>query len=189
MARLKPSTIKKLRGLYRFWLKEPRRLAMSDWGAVFDPNNKAVKEAVANVIDWDTLDGNDMPPCGTVGCIAGTIVLLNTPKEKLDRMMARACKLSKEFVQGVEDGLEPDSTESAVFLDADVMGRRLLGLNKAQSDRLFMPGDWPGEFQDLYDEADTPLKRVYATIRRIEYFIFTGGTDDVGEISIPKVRR
>ena len=58
----------------------------------------------------------------------------------------------------------------------DLVAKRLLGLNKRESERLFLPDQWPAEFERGYND-DGRKKTAEVAVARIEHFIKTKGKE------------
>ena len=56
-----------------------------------------------------------------------------------------------------------------------LVAQELLGLEYAQSDRLFFVDYWPGKF--AYNKAKTKKAKAEIAAKRIEHFIKTGGAE------------
>lgn len=106
-------------------------------------------------------EDKSLPPCGTVGCIAGWACILDL----------------KRF--NAED----------IAFNGWERGKKRLNLNEDQAHRLFSsPGDWeysngnegrkwPEAFANRYNKAKTARGRMNATVARIEHFLKTNGKE------------
>lgn len=99
--------------------------------------------------------GDDAPPCGTAGCIAGW-----------------ACLLSGTTFEKASTGGWKRAT-------------KLLGLTSSQAATLFAPpahydngiDSWPKKFSMKYIKAKTKRGKANVTVARIEHFIKTKGKE------------
>lgn len=136
--KLKSKTVSLLRKIQKHILAEPRRLDMSGWG-YYDKNPDA-----------------SMPPCGTVGCIAGWALVLT----------------------GAHDPVLSDFP-----LDTYTLAEEVLALEDGQAERLFLLREhtfgprWPVKYECQYHRAKSPQGRARAAVRRIDHFIKTGGAE------------
>lgn len=122
-------------------LEEPRRLNMD-----------FLLLPVSCLSHWDA---DALPPCGTVGCIAGWATFLTHGAEKAHEM------------------------------DPWVEGMKILGLDDLQASRLFAaPEDaasypdgatWPIDLAKDYIAATSPQERAQITADRIDLFVKTDG--------------
>jgi len=97
------------------------------------------------------------PPCGTVACIAGWATIEHARAEGRS-------DLSVDFLNGI----------------GRRTGAQALGLDEAQSSRLFFTEEWPDdlavEYRDAYLQRDYALAAEVAA-RRIDRFIKTDGAE------------
>lgn len=100
-----------------------------------------------NKSDGVDVDDYDLPPCGIVGCIAGTAVYLH------DKITA----------------------ETRIDVSIEHRARQLLGLTLANYGSVFFVTDWPEQFRIMYMGAgiDTRLKKD-AVVARLRYLLETG---------------
>jgi hypothetical protein len=135
--------VRLLRRVAKHISEEPRRL---DMGVLTDIRTKYEY-------------GDDAPPCGTVGCIAGWACLLT--------------------------GSKPQHAWQGGFNYWD-KGAKLLGLSPIQAKRLFSRPDehpefpheeWPVRFARRHERAKTHRGRAKATVDHIEHFIKTKGAE------------
>jgi hypothetical protein len=169
--------------------EEPRRFNMEAW---YEDVSEAVKmEAIGE--DYDYImeqanrnaqlfqDTNDIPPCGAVGCLAGTACILNGAVQPLDKgnVINGRLVLSYEYPAGG-------------WFNA---GRAALDLTIEQAKRLFFPRKgfglirdeavgtdegffWPEPFASEYrDNSENPSARAEIVKRRIAHFIATDGRE------------
>lgn len=137
--------VRLLRRIQKHILAEPRRLNMRDWNTTLrDPRNLP----------------DEMPPCGTVGCIAGWATMLSGKKPRTRHGFARmGCELL-----GIT-GWSGDPTDMLRY--------------DSQARKLFVVDYWPLKYQHRYDKADTLSGQARfqghakATSDRIEHFIKT----------------
>lgn len=98
-------------------------------------------------------------PCGAVGCIAGTAVLMEAP----ERFKELALLISRY----------PFFAGSQFAADAC----RALELNVTDGNRLFHVCEWPESFKDDYLSTLTAPDRSEVISNRIEHFIATEGRE------------
>jgi hypothetical protein len=161
--KLSKKAIALLRKVQKTITEEPNRLLMGWW-------TRQVLEGTDTiyVADYDPSEEVErpVPPCNTVGCIAGWTAIHG---------MADSA-LPKVTFNGIE---MVDVTE---IPDVELEARELLGLEKDQAQALFyLPnwlvvehGDykaWPKKFADAYAKAKTAKQRAKVTCERIDYFI------------------
>lgn len=137
-------TAKILRQVAAHILEEPKRLNMSDWGHTYA---KA---------------GGRIPPCRTVGCIAGWSIFLNQPEE-WKAMLAT----------------DSDLCDSANGLLANpaVTARKILGITESQERRLFYADAWPDKYWDAFTLAKSKKVEAQIASDRIKHFIATKGKE------------
>lgn len=111
--------------------EEPRRLEMSTW-LQFYPKGLEVEY--------------DLPPCGIVGCIAGTAVLIHDKVDQLHR--------------------------GQIFVATRAI--EVLGLSPEQVVTVFYVTSWPTRFIEMYEMAQSKRERADATIARLRYLLETG---------------
>jgi hypothetical protein len=149
--------------------QEPRRFDMGSWYVDVSEvvmGNHDLEEVLNNDSGFAARDEEMLPPCGTIGCIAGT-----------------ACILGGELTYDVKffGGLElrsyhgPHRGWYRTAVD-------LLGLSDEQADRLFYKDysevHWPESFAAEYEaNQDNPEERVKILRRRVEHFIATNGAE------------
>lgn len=156
-----------LRKVQKAILEEPARINMDGW--LYDVTTADDLEAfLDDVRDYDE-EGNvsfdpPIPPCGTVGCIAGwTYHLEGLPRPE------------KWINYNAENGEFKPTLE--------VVAAERLGLSAKQAATLFYPDRWPIDLSDrLY--ANTPGSPEYAKVVSdvIDRFIEQGGKWDGGEV-------
>lgn len=91
-----------------------------------------------------------IPNCGTAACIAGWAIALS-------KKMTPAKAIGK-------------------FKDPSKFGRRLLDLEKEQSEKLFYRENWPSKYGRLYSSSSIKEKARTA-VKRIDRFISTNGAE------------
>lgn len=97
-------------------------------------------------------------PCGTVGCIAGHVVLMEDGKKKLKRLFLKHSNL-------VLTGMSlPIPRRAADLLDLDPQ----------QADALFFVDSWPYRFWSSHRTAGSQTKVAEVVCDRINHFIKTG---------------
>lgn len=134
-------------------IKYPETIEMRDWGMVA----KKDKEH----------------PCGAVGCIAGTAVLMTDKKEFR--------KLAADSMQAESFALEVSAKSFALEVSAKLKfrnrGTEILGLTKRQAEKLFLVEEWPYELAQKYKWAETKREEAQIIAERIELFIKTNGRE------------
>lgn len=132
-------------------LAEPRRLNMGTWVSTV---GKTVP-AFAGVYGRDEAD---LPPCGTVACVAGWAVLLSRFNGKPEEYAAFMRERNTLF---------PDSLTSSI-------GQEELGLSPSQMETLFYVGRWPERFRVAHGQAEENgdyQAMAQITADRIDYMI------------------
>jgi hypothetical protein len=168
---LSKKTIDLLKKFQEYILEEPRRFNLSLWGEIANP-----KEFEQIAEDRGPTDVTDQrPPCGTVGCVAGSICVLTgviKPKTVL------------KGLSSLEVYSFPNHTPE--------MAAKALGLPLSLAEKLFYlkswrvvfnkeeevyPG-WPEKFEEEL-EKHKPGSQGYAkvTVARIQHFIDTDGAE------------
>jgi hypothetical protein len=154
--KLSQKTIRLLRKVAAHILEEPRRLKMGDWIETFNPEFKE----------------DNIPPCGTQGCIAGWAAVLTDKNIKAN---------DKGILQIPED----------YYDDVENNAAEALGLTIDQANRLFYFKEWevnydddayayvgwPTKFSKAYEKAKTAKTKAKITVQRIEHFITTNGAE------------
>jgi hypothetical protein len=153
----KPMNVKLLRQIQKYILAEPKRFYLGSWGGSILPD--VVDSLMDNEDSFSRTMLEQRPPCGALGCIAGTAcILTGAIKPKLG---------SKIF-------FFPESTAHKA--------RRLLGIDAAAAERLFYLSEWgydgwPRKFERAYERCRTPRGRASVAVRRIDHFIKTKGKE------------
>lgn len=98
-----------------------------------------------------TLPSDKAHPCGAVGCIAGTAVVLTEPARFLRLVDNRG--------------------------DWFLAGKNALDLSTREAERLFFTRDWPPTFMHRYNRAIRAKLRARIAVERIEHFIATEGRE------------
>lgn len=151
-------TVAKLKKIEKYILEEPKRLNMRFWGA--HTNKPSAIDDLFNegVVGAALKEQN--PPCGTIGCIAGT-----------------ACVVAK-------DVKIPKKSDFFNFpANTPVKARKWLGISNQDSHKLFYLSEmgftegwcWPAKFEDRLAKFK-PGTKGYAkvVVARIEHYIKTG---------------
>jgi hypothetical protein len=94
------------------------------------------------------------PSCGTVGCIAGWVVLGQFSNKALKAM-------NSNDIMTVVENCEDDAAE-------------MLGLTRPEAEKLFFADYWPDPFLVQYDTARTKAAKAAVAVRRIRHFLETG---------------
>jgi hypothetical protein len=153
MNKLSDKAVEILREVQKKITEEPRRLSMGDWGFALPKST-----AAANI---------HLPPCGTVACIAGHVVL-STP---IGRTWLTECGIS------VNEKGEVLTFDRHFPGGAQEVAAWILGLTDHQSSELFYNDYWPDDFMVRYAEAvragDQKLVAKVAC-ERIDHLIETG---------------
>lgn len=142
------------------------------------------RDLIANVPDvymenWF----NDGTSCGTVGCIAGWVLL--------DAGLTKKVAEPSLFRHGFYTKVDLDQPCVAEALNAagltDPASRsnsapgttaaRLLGLTGNERRRLFHLTHWPPKFHEAYTAAKNPVARKQAVVDRINHFLATNGEE------------
>lgn len=168
--------------------EEPRRFNMETW---YEDVSDAVKMEAGGE-DYDYImeqanrhadlfqDTNDIPPCGAVGCLAGTACILSGAVQPLDK----GDVINGRLVLSYAD-------PAGGWFNA---GRTALDLTIEQAKRLFFPRKgfglvgsdaeaeegffWPEPFASEYrDNSENPSARAEIVKRRIAHFIATNGAE------------
>lgn len=163
--RLSAQTISRLKEVAEHILEEPKRLDMDNFGIGYDEVTEADRP-------------HDVPACRTQACIGGWGILLNKPK------------IWKEMVLAA-DSIETTLGHHYAGSDVAAVARKILGLTKAQGQRLFFftgwswgregGGNdglgWPKKFEVAYYKAVGAKTRAKVTNERILHFIATNGAE------------
>jgi hypothetical protein len=159
--------VAKLRKLERFILAEPRRFDMKEWG----------ETSIGGGDKYILRD--QKPPCGFVGCLAGSAVAMEYKGKTLafDGAYVRVVEMipaTGEIIDSHEIGKTPE------------MAQEILGLSQEEADRLFfLPASlheastlgWPEKYDKAYQAAKTLKGKARVAVRRIEHFIKTKGKE------------
>ena len=115
------------------------------------------------IVDHPGADGMlEFPACHTQACLAGEAVLAN----------GAGYIHKRGGIVLNDDGHDIESAAIGV-----------LGLSFGESERLFFfkqwtddgTNGWPEDFENAYNEATTPAKRLQVAIDRVQYFLDTDG--------------
>lgn len=113
--------------------EEPKRLYMGDW-------------VMRKLPSLDDNRPDFFPECGTVACMAGWAVLLNTP---LDPLYVRSYLVESQ-------------------------ARKALDIDGEQASGLFYVGNWPKEFLRAYTGTEDRKERAEIFCSRIDHFLQHG---------------
>ena len=127
-----PLNIEMLQRIKKLILEEPRRLEMDSWGYIV-PKEQAVLD-------------EKLPPCGTVGCIAGWANIL----DEIDR------------------GIAPDH----ICINHQRHAARILGLDDS-GDNVFCQDKWPEPFATKYALVRTKEGKAKVTAEYIDHLCET----------------
>lgn len=127
--------------MQKYFMAEPRRFVMSRWG--FKVRNK--HEWYLRTLTMPDLS-DEMPPCKSAHCIAGTANLLTGGK----RLGAHKRAARQLGIIGLD--------EVELF----------------NWHPLFVVNGWPEIFRDQYRRATTPLQRAKVACARLDYLVTTG---------------
>lgn len=135
-----------LRKVQKAILEEPKRINMKFWGRKYGKDIVAVREGSASYQHY-------IPPCGTIGCIAGWGAVL-----------------------GTKSAMKMNTKEFAEFIyTADDRMIRLSKLSYEQANRLFYNDNWPARFENKLRRYNTGTPQYAKVVSdRIEHFILTG---------------
>jgi hypothetical protein len=161
--KLSKKAIALLRKVQKTITEEPNRLIMGSW-----TRQVITGEGEIYVTDYDPSEEitRPVPPCGTVGCIAGWTAINGMKDKDLPIVTINGNKM----------------IDVSAIDDVEGEARHLLGLTKEQAQSLFyLPnwsvavyGDvkaWPKRFATAYGNAKTAKQRAKVTCDRIDYFI------------------
>lgn len=156
-------------------------------------NVKLLKQIAKEVLKrWKQIDmerwfepEDGAGPCGTTACIAGWALTLKNKAVTRGKPLIAARMLSRRF--GSPHRLFPDSPLGLTDTAKDkvpILGRRVLGLSRGQSTRLFYSDDWPEQFRMGFNlnyrgREVHPGTKAYARVvhDRIMHFIKTKGAE------------
>jgi len=111
----------------------------------------------------------DPPACGTVGCIAGWSLVLDSKIKRSTQDIARV-------IIRKGDRLDPISNWDKIARNA----QSVLGLDTEQANRLFILHEWPWALLTQYTDAEgqgDQKKMAGVTCKRINLFIKTRGEE------------
>jgi hypothetical protein len=146
-------------------LDEPRRLNMGTWVST-------VRKTVPAFTGVYGRGEADLPPCGTVACVAGWAVLLSRFNGKPEEYAA--------FIRE-RNTLSPDGLTSSI-------GQEELGLSPSQMETLFYVGRWPERFRVAHEQAEEAADyqaMAQITADRIDYLIEAPDAPD-NNYTVPK---
>src|SRR4051812_1129199 len=140
--------VRLLRRVEKRILDNPRRFTMDIY--------------VSDARDWYEHNPTNLPPCGTVACIAGWAMLEDAPAKAL-RAMTAAQKLWMDEQAGgwfrsllTTHGVRPDSGHGYPY-------RRIVATSA-----------WPDKYRVAYTNAKSAAGQARVAARRIEHFIKAG---------------
>lgn len=146
-ASVSAETKKKLKSLLAFIATEPRKLDMNVWLTRFNPKARVAELRGKGTLNFKQTK-SELPPCGTMGCLAGWAVL--------------------------QAGLDENS-RSVRYQGFPKIAAKLLGLDASQSDRLFLFSYWPLRFHEALAAERRGTKGYLAVVkRRVQSFCRTG---------------
>jgi hypothetical protein len=152
--RLSAKARKHLRQIIQLITKDPKKLDMSDWTTIY---NKKSPQYTPDIV------GDHFNSCGTVGCIAGWI-MLNEFKEERE-------KQRKELV-------EHNNLSTDFFLPNEMSARQvatqILG-PEVDTEALFHAAVWPQPFRAQYRDAKTPAQKAKITAELLQAVLDTDG--------------
>jgi hypothetical protein len=109
-----------------------------------------------------------VPNCGTTACIAGWAIALNKRLKPINA----ARTLDPSFASDGEGVLTLECPRNP-----EKHGAKALKLELEDAKRLFYTENWPCEFRQDHQNAETPRAKVNVTIERIKHFIKTRGEE------------
>lgn len=158
-----PETVAKLEQLIEYIEKEPLRFNMGLWG-VTAKEGDVLKKRVSQILSEFSPTADDVPPCNTVGCLAGNILVMT----------------------GQVKPIKDEETDVSYFIfhtDTPDRAAEWLGIDKSAAARLFLlrgyrnygRGHWPETFERrLRDATPGTTEYVNITKERIRHFEQTG---------------
>jgi|SRR6185437_9267266 len=140
---------------------------------------KELRKEPSKAFHFDMSTWVDKDRCGTMCCIAGEAMLLTGKYRAVgDRFFPasfNSAKARSERRRISNLTLSPEQSHCIVAVDKEAA--KVLGLTPEQGMATFLPGNWPTEFQEMYDAAyensDERGKRD-AGIARLEHLLATG---------------
>lgn len=139
---LSAKAISLLRKVAKHILAEPKRYDQHNW--ILKGSSILSKSAVHNYED-------DIPRCGTVGCLAGWICVLTGSKTRTKHQEVAAAALGMPYKEGIAEHI---------------------------TDKLFLcVRYWPDTYRLAYENANGHADRAKAAANRIEHFISTDGAE------------
>jgi len=136
---------------------EPKRFNMFTWlsrgkpGEIYSLCLDALSRETGQPLHrWNRLvkSTQEFPACGTIGCIAGWTVNLD----------------------------DPVAAENLNTVSVPRAAREALGLTEWESNRLFIPSDWPKKFLLAYRKGGQ-VRKTQVAAARIKHFIETEGRE------------
>ncbi len=150
------ANIKLLKKIQANILAHPTLFIMEDWQ---EP-----------AIDSFELIEDEKPDCGTACCIGGWALMekgiVNRPlskknADKIDEFYGNMCFHDK-------------NNNPLPSIDPYTEAKKILSLSDEQTSTLFMRENWPSDFRNAWDVAQTSILRAAIGAARIQYFIKTG---------------
>lgn len=141
--------VKLLRQVQEELTAEPKRFSMATW--------------LRTPFNDDTT-----PACGTVGCVAGWVVIL-AKQETMRRNSQETGALPVPSIRDIARDAILDNKS------VPVLARQELDLTPQQGERLFHIENWPSLYKSNYRFAKDARGRVEAMVSRINQFINSDG--------------
>jgi hypothetical protein len=174
---LTPDCVTLLHRLQAYLRAEPRRFFMEDWLQRLQPGQPTFRPR------WS---GHELPapPCGTAGCLAGSLLLMTGHVASRPLSQADQGSIFQGFAELREQGGVVVAQDHSGVPWPLTKAKELLGLDLGQALKLFIlwdpddPGNlecWPRDLTKQYEEAETPVERVEVACRRVDLFLETGG--------------
>lgn len=162
----KATTVKWLRKVEEAILEEPKRLIMDVWGCPYGEHAASIYLSLSP----DTEINAPKPACGTVGCIAGHVLMVSPAGRKyLDFKTIQVN--GKDAIQVVEDFPSDTSEIAANILKITEDQSRMLFSPPFVHDGIFTDNHWPRIFEEAYSKARTAKQRANVVVNRIESFL------------------
>jgi len=152
--KLSAQAIRLLRRVQEHILSDPRRFNMDYWKRHVSLARIAAGEDCIFGIE----SAKDVPPCGTIACIAGWTALLGTPPGNRPLLWSKVRTCATELL-----GLKPLLDERGFSYGSDY--------------RLFFEENWPERFYHRFRLATSRRQRARIAAQRIDHFIKTGGAE------------
>lgn len=168
--------------------EEPRRFNMETWYTDASDIVKGTAD-IYDISEGEMLFGEDedgyenVPPCGAVGCLAGTACILSGRVKPIGEPVViegRTVVSYEEPINGkgwFEEGRDAlgltDEQAQRLFFPRKGYGRQE-GFEEAQAKELYWPEPFASEY---YDARNDPQERAAIVKRRIAHFIATEGRE------------